>query len=923
MTLSAGQTLHLGGSDVLSKTGITMIGKDVLIDAAEQQTTYTDNSYFRQSGLNVALGGASVDTVQSARAVYATAKRADEVEDDRLKALYAYKAAQGAIAVAEAVGQQSGNGEGGAGLNVRVTVGSQRSRSESVMEQTTHRGSLLKSEGDVVVAATGGDLTIVGSQISGRNVDLAAANDLIIRSSEDRYSQESRNQSLGGEVGVAISGSSGGGAAIGVYVGANAARGKADGEGTLHNESIIQAGDRLTFTSGGNTTLQGAQLLADQVVGRVTGDLTLRSEQDTDRYKTEQLAAKGEATIGYGFEGSASGSASLIDSDYRSVREQTGIAAGSGGFQLQVGGNTHLAGAVIGSTADPSKNQLSTGSLSFEELKNRAEFLSASVSGGTSGGGNPSDGFSFDPSLVPGLPTGDSKSSTTRSGLADGTVEIRSGDDSALAGLQRGVTGLDNANGFAPIFDERKVQERQELTQMLGAIGFEVIGNLAANKTAQANADLEVARANGDAEAEADALRRIEQWGEGGRNKVLLHGLTGAAVAALSGGDIGGAAAGAAGSELAKDAMIRFLTGQGMDPSSAEFNSLIELASAALGGVVGGTDGAATALLGDRYNRQLHPDEINFLVGKAEEFADQLYGCGSTCTPDQIKQARGRLLREAYARVDEIYGKYDSDAAASHFIGANPMTFIGPDGQQREGFIELDDNRRRDHSLYKDLLGTRRREIDFLSEALMDGGKTEADVRLDYNRQFAELATGARGRDGITILETFSGDIGAIGSFIKNLLKGDGESASLAAIPLLVATKVPGGKVVAEVAESIASQAIKNSASAVAHVGGTVSAGQIRIVLGSAQAPYKGSTVIGHALSKHAGRNPEVWGKMTGSMKSWNEQAMRHLREVARAPGEFKPVTNKDGITFLEKKLPDGRGVRLNMDGRFKGFIDE
>ncbi|MEN5002238.1 POTRA domain-containing protein [Stenotrophomonas indicatrix] len=272
-------------------------------------------------------------------------------------------------------------------------------------------------------------------------------------------------------------------------------------EGTLHNESIIQAGDRLTFTSGGNTTLQGAQLLADQVVGRVTGDLTLRSEQDTDRYKTEQLAAKGEATIGYGFEGSASGSASMIDSDYRSVREQTGIAAGSGGFQLQVGGNTHLAGAVIGSTADPSKNQLSTGSLSFEELKNRAEFLSASVSGGTSGGGNPSDGFSFDPSLVPGLPTGDSKSSTTRSGLADGTVEIRSGDDSALAGLQRGVTGLDNANGFAPIFDERKVQERQELTQMLGAIGFEVIGNLAANKTAQANADLEVARANGDAEA--------------------------------------------------------------------------------------------------------------------------------------------------------------------------------------------------------------------------------------------------------------------------------------------------------------------------------------------------------------------------------------------------------------------------------------
>lgn len=790
VTLSAGQTLHLGGSDVLSKTGITMIGKDVLIDAAEQQTTYTDNSYFRQSGLNIALGGASVDTAQSARAVYATAKRADEVEDDRLKALYAYKAAQGAIAVAEAVGQQSGNGEGGAGLNVRVTVGSQRSRSESVMEQTTHRGSLLKSEGDVVVAATGGDLTIVGSQISGRNVDLAAANDLIIRSSEDRYSQESRNQSLGGEVGVAISGSSGGGAAIGVYVGANAARGKADGEGTLHNESIIQAGDRLTFTSGGNTTLQGAQLLADQVVGRVTGDLTLRSEQDTDRYKTEQLAAKGEATIGYGFEGSASGSASMIDSDYRSVREQTGIAAGSGGFQLQVGGNTHLAGAVIGSTADPSKNQLSTGSLSFEELKNRAEFLSASVSGGTSGGGNPSDGFSFDPSLVPGLPTGDSKSSTTRSGLADGTVEIRSGDDSALAGLQRGVTGLDNANGFAPIFDERKVQERQELTQMLGAIGFEVIGNLAANKTAQANADLEVARANGDAEAEADALRRIEQWGEGGRNKVLLHGLTGAAVAALSGGDIGGAAAGAAGSELAKDAMIRFLTGQGMDPRSAEFNSLIEIASAALGGVIGGSDGAAVALLGDRFNRQLHPDEVVWINTHAAAFAKQ-----EGISEDE---ARRRLIVEGASRVDarvnKLIGNENVDDAATAFLSTMGGKYgFGATEVEYNNFNLYGNELLKDDALYRQVFNS-----------LLAAGVSRDDLNYTFFDLNNLRGTVGRGRDGQMMLEGFSGDVGAAGSMIASLSRGDGNGAAITAATFLIPVRMPGAKIVSEVGVEIA-----------------------------------------------------------------------------------------------------------------------
>lgn len=72
----------------------------------------------------------------------------------------------------------------------------------------------------------------------------------------------------------------------------------------------------------------------------------------------------------------------------------------------------------------------------------------------------------------------------------------------------------------------------------------------------------------------------------------------------------------------------------------------------------------------------------------------------------------------------------------------------------------------------------------------------------------------------------------------------------------------------------------------------------------------------------YAGRNPDTWGKVTGSMKTWDEHAMMHLREITLAPGNFVPVTTDKGQTFLEKRLADGRGVRLNMDGTFKGFID-
>ncbi len=78
-----------------------------------------------------------------------------------------------------------------------------------------------------------------------------------------------------------------------------------------------------------------------------------------------------------------------------------------------------------------------------------------------------------------------------------------------------------------------------------------------------------------------------------------------------------------------------------------------------------------------------------------------------------------------------------------------------------------------------------------------------------------------------------------------------------------------------------------------------LSRGQMKTALQSAQAAKKGSTVVSHALSKHAGRNPKIWGKMTGPMKTWNDQAMKHFREIVRGPGDFKKTTS-NGKDFLE-----------------------
>lgn len=84
-----------------------------------------------------------------------------------------------------------------------------------------------------------------------------------------------------------------------------------------------------------------------------------------------------------------------------------------------------------------------------------------------------------------------------------------------------------------------------------------------------------------------------------------------------------------------------------------------------------------------------------------------------------------------------------------------------------------------------------------------------------------------------------------------------------------------------------------------------------------------GETVAGHALQKHSGRNPSIWGKVFGNSENINSQAMQHINDIVSAPGDFSIVTTDRGVTFLEKSLPDGRGIRLNMDGTFKGFIDQ
>ncbi|MCW0436732.1 hypothetical protein NB723_001696 [Xanthomonas sacchari] len=753
VTLTAGNAVAITGSDVLSKTGTAIVGKDVTIAAVENRVDTVQTSKQQSAGITLGLTGGLVDAAQTA---YGAVKRGSDVDDDRLKALYAAKAG---YAIGDAAGLASNglkgyNGEavagnmtrtgeasaGGAqgaanatGVSLRIGIGASSSSSKTTTHEETTGGSRILSDGNVTIAATGGDLNVIGSKIAGDNVALAAANNLNLLSQQETNTTKAENKNAGGEIGVSV------GATTGYYLTVSAGKGNAKGNSNLHTESVVTANDTLTLASGNDTTIKGAQAIGDTVLAKVGGDLLIQSEQDTNDYKSKQQQASLTLATGSGSGGSYS--QQKVNSSYTSVKEQSGIQAGNGGFDITVGGDTHLIGGAIASTADAEKNRLSTNGLTVDHLQNKAEYKSSGVSvGGGTGSSMVSVVARTGLSMLGN--SSDSSSSTTKSDIAAGTVEVRNGDTAALSGLDRKTTELQQS-GLKEIFDEKKLAEQKELAAVAGEVGFRVAGDVASAMQLKAQQDLINAP---DEETRKAAQARLESWSDGGANKILLHGLTGAAVAALGGdGALQGAAA-AAGAEAAKSAMSDYLVAHGVTDKET-YNALMELGSAAIGGVLGGQDGANTALSGDRFNRQLHPEEVTWIRQNAATFALQ-EGISE-------EEATRRLTVEAAARVDAkingLIGNTKVDESAQAFLSTNTNDYAG------ERAFQATDAEYNNFHLYGNELASSPDNFLTVYNSLYQAGIHKDTLKANYSPElltFADTQIGSSGRGVLAVPAT-------------------------------------------------------------------------------------------------------------------------------------------------------------------------
>ena len=475
--LEAQKDANIKGSSVIAKENINISGSNVNIENTDSIYNAQEKHEFKRSGLSVSIGGQAIDKVNEA---VSHVERANQVEDKRLAALHGYKAVEAleknAGLIKDAVKDPS------KGISLNVSIGSTKSKSESTSTTVVANGSNVKAEGDVKITSTEKDINIKGSNVEGKDVTLDAKENLNITASETTNKLEQDSKSSSASVGVGFDLATG--QVSSVTISGSKSKGEVDANSTSYNESTVKADKSLDFTSGKDTNIKGGKLSGEKVTGNVGGDLNIESKQDKNSYEEKNSSAGFGIGMPVGDKDSANkigifGSAgkSDVDSKYNSVTDQSGIYAGKEGFDINVGENTDLKGGIISSEAEKDKNKISTGTLTYEDIKNKAEYEAGStgINVDTSPGAEKKDA-----GVTPNIGVGakDDAESTTKATVSEGEIEIRDKENQKqdLAGLNRDTKN--SLNKLGEIFDKSKVQEKQEFADMFQEIAHNYIGDL-------------------------------------------------------------------------------------------------------------------------------------------------------------------------------------------------------------------------------------------------------------------------------------------------------------------------------------------------------------------------------------------------------------------------------------------------------------
>ncbi|MCZ3384998.1 hemagglutinin repeat-containing protein, partial [Kosakonia sp. SOY2] len=886
VTVTAGNQLYVGGSDLIAKNDLALSGDSVVIDPGHDKRTTDQKFEQKSSGLTVALSGAVGSAINGA---VQTAQEAKGESDGRLVALQATKAALSGVQAAQGVAVAQATGDPNNGFGVSISLTSQKSKSEQHAESDTVTGSTLNAGNNLAITAKGkgkgensGDIVIGGSQLkAGGNTTLAAANDIVLSGAANTQQTTGKNSSSGGGVGVSIGGGTNG-FGISVFANVNASKGNDKGNGTAWTETILDSGGTVSMTSGRDAILNGAQVSGDKIVADIGRDLWMSSQQDSNDYKSKQtsVAAGGSFTFGsMTGSGYISASQDKMKSTYDSVQEQTGLFAGKGGYDVTVGHHTQLDGAVIASAAAADKNSLDTGTLGFSDLHNAADYKVSHSGVSLSGGGTFGDQFkgNMPGGMISAASHSGHAEGTTQAAVANGTITVRdqANQKQDISGLSRDTEHANDS--IAPIFDKEKEQNRLKAVSLISDIGSQAAdiartqGELSAIETAkkrmgnikpeeQAAAREQWAKENpGKTPKPEDISNQLYQnyyneafaatgMGTGGNIQRGIQAAT-AALQGLAGGNVAGALAGASAPELAH--MLKFTEA---DPA------VNAIAHAILGGAVAALQGnnaaagAAGAGVGEIIAHQLYPDTPR------EKLTEEQKQTISSLASISAGLAGGLAGNSSLSAVTGAQA--GKNAVENNAVGCSMATCLNNNS--------LD-----------------------LSRPTFGGGMAGAGA-----------GAGA-----------------ALGEIISDALKDDDSPKPNVGKALSDGDKVEAGGSGSGTPGGWGPEDEENGR----NKAGSDRPSKQNLSEAASSPNRNGLTDAGRSLQKHGGREGSAYSYSSQKASVLNQEAQSIVNEILDNPGtkiESKIVfENKQPIEVIDAKAPDGRILRFSSDGsRFIGF---
>ena len=616
VTIHAQNNITVRASDIIAGKDTLITGRNVDIESKDNTYRGKEEHEYKKSGLTVSLGGTAVN---AARDIAAPVRRAGEVGDGRLKALYALQAGMNARDIQKNQKTDKAiNKNNAVGINISLGSTGWKDHAETVTEEA--KGSTVTAGKTAAVIAKE-DIAVKGSTIHAKDIHLKAGNNIHILSSENKRTTIEDYKAKSGSIGAFLS--------KGVYgIGASYGKGKEQIEETTltHTPSDITAKNTASLSSGNDTTIKGGIIKGNKVTANA-GRMSIESEQDKKNYKETSKTSGLSISYTPGSAVTVSGGKGKTNTDsaYESVTKQAGIYAGKEGYDIQVKNNTRLKGAVIDSQAEKEKNRITTGTLTWENIDNRAEYKASGKGiSYTNGAGIPLNALGLLSNMVPTVK--DKAGTTTTSAVSKGTITIKDKENQKqdIEKLNRNTE--DSLNKLKEIFDKKKIEEKQELIHMMNIVGNQIIHEAADHYG----------------------------WKEGSTEKLLLHGAIGALTGTMSGGN---ALAGAVSGSVNEFALAYMEKTKGRDWMDTHPDT-VQAISTALGAVAGSltgdrNTGAYTAQMGTRWNYLgFELPEFKKLLVKDLKNPD-----GTPITEEQAKQIQDNIIKNG--------SKWDPDGAAS------------------------------------------------------------------------------------------------------------------------------------------------------------------------------------------------------------------------------------------------------------------